>query len=108
MLKKIIFGIVAVSFILGSTGMALAEMSGMDHQQMTSTTPPAVIKKAENVGNVICPVTGDRITEKYKTTVEYKGKTYNLCCSDCAGKFKKEPAKYIKKVEAKNTKSKTK
>ena len=28
--------------------------------------------------------------------VKYKGKVYYFCCPDCAGPFKKDPAKYAK------------
>jgi len=50
-----------------------------------------------NVGNKICPVTGDKVDGK--TTYEYQGKIYNFCCPACIDEFKKDPAKYIKKVE---------
>jgi len=61
-----------------------------------------VVKKAENVGNKICPVTGEKINEKTKVTYEYQGKIYNFCCAGCPDVFKKDPQKYIKKVEAEN------
>jgi len=32
-------------------------------------------------------------------TYEYQGKIYNFCCPMCIGSFKKDPEKYIKKVE---------
>ncbi len=57
-------------------------------------------EKAVNVGNKICPVTGETINEKTKVTYEYQGKIYNFCCAGCPDQFKKDPQKYIKKVEA--------
>lgn len=56
-------------------------------------------KKAVNVGNKICPVSGEKIDEKLKATYEYKGKIYNFCCEMCIDSFKSNPEKYIKKVE---------
>jgi len=53
--------------------------------------------KAVNAGNKICPVTGDKVDGK--TTYEYQGKIYNFCCPACIDEFKKDPGKYIKKVE---------
>jgi len=50
-----------------------------------------------NVGNKICPVTGNEVDGK--TTYEYQGKIYNFCCPACIDEFKKDPEKYIKKVE---------
>ncbi|RJP29840.1 MAG: YHS domain-containing protein [Candidatus Omnitrophota bacterium] len=55
--------------------------------------------KAENVGNKICPVSGEKIIEEFKATYEYKGKIYNFCCASCVEEFKKDPEKYIKKIE---------
>lgn len=59
--------------------------------------------KAIEVGNKICPVSGDKVPEagqksdmgevvKYK----YNGKIYNLCCEMCVKDFKKNPEKYSK------------
>jgi YHS domain-containing protein len=58
---------------------------------------------AEDVGNKICPVTGDKINEEAKTTYEYKDKTYNFCCPMCIGEFKKNPEKYIEKIKEQET-----
>jgi len=33
-----------------------------------------------------------------KATYEYEGKIYNFCCPMCIDEFKKDPQKYIKKV----------
>ena len=56
--------------------------------------------QAVDVGNKICPVTGEKINDKLKVTYEYEGKIYNFCCAGCPDEFKKDPQKYIKKVEA--------
>lgn len=55
--------------------------------------------KAVEVGNKICPVGGEKIEEGKASKFEYNGKIYNLCCAMCEKDFKKDPAKYIKKVE---------
>lgn len=52
-----------------------------------------------NVGNKICPVSGDKINGDVKATYEYEGKVYNFCCPMCIEEFKKDPQKYIKKVD---------
>lgn len=57
------------------------------------------ISKTVDVGNKICPVSGEKIDEKLKATYEYKGKTYNFCCAMCIDAFKKDPEKYIKQIE---------
>ncbi len=48
-----------------------------------------------------CPVSGDKLGEMGKPLVfEYKGREVKLCCPDCKKDFDKEPAKYMKKIEA--------
>lgn len=55
--------------------------------------------EAVNIGNKICPVSGEKINQDSKATYEYEGKIYNFCCAACIDEFKNDPEKYIKKVE---------
>lgn len=57
------------------------------------------VKAAENAGDKICPVSGEKIEENTKLQYEYKGKTYDFCCPGCLEEFKKNPEKYIRKME---------
>ena len=54
-----------------------------------------------NVGNTICPVSGDPVSGK--NFVTYKGKRYGLCCQACKKPFLKSPEKYIAQLNAKET-----
>jgi YHS domain-containing protein len=74
---------------------------GMMDQQMGEETTKAV-----EVGNKICPVSGDKIPASGETGAmgevvkyEYKGKIYNLCCEMCIKDFKKDPEKYSQMAE---------
>ncbi|MDP3789321.1 MAG: YHS domain-containing protein [Candidatus Omnitrophota bacterium] len=86
MVKRICASLVTVMFILG-----IAVLAGPVGQ--------ASAEEAINAGNKICPVSGEKINEKTKATYEYEGKIYNFCCPMCIDSFKKEPQKYIEKVE---------
>ena len=45
-----------------------------------------------------CPVSGEDVNVKGAKWVSmYKGKKYYFCMKSCEDKFKKDPAKYIKK-----------
>ncbi|MEI6438446.1 MAG: YHS domain-containing protein [Candidatus Omnitrophota bacterium] len=58
--------------------------------------------KAVNVGNKLCPVSGEKVSADSgmaPVTYEYKGKVYNLCCGGCIAKFAAEPEKYSKIAE---------
>ncbi len=59
--------------------------------------------KAVEVGNKICPVSGDPVSAPGEkgamgeaVKYEYNGKIYNLCCPMCIKDFKKDPEKYSK------------
>ena len=54
--------------------------------------------------NALCPVTDEKIDPEVATT-QYKGKTVAFCCADCVKDFNKDPAKYMKKVEAEEAKA---
>ena len=53
------------------------------------------------VGNKICPVTGEKVGMDGEEIVkqEYNGKIYNLCCKMCFKDFNKDPEKYSKIAE---------
>jgi YHS domain-containing protein len=44
-----------------------------------------------------CPVLGGKINEKVFT--DYQGKRIYFCCAGCIDEFKKDPEKYLKKME---------
>jgi len=52
-----------------------------------------------DVGNTKCAVMGDDVGDS-KVTVSYNGYTYHMCCEDCVETFKKEPSKYVAKIQA--------
>ncbi|MEW6087527.1 MAG: YHS domain-containing protein [bacterium] len=81
--------------------------SSSKHKETKTGGKDIVINRAvepENIGNIICPVTGDKIDEKTKVAYEYKGKIYDFCCAACIDEFKKDPEKFIKKIEEENQK----
>lgn len=53
-----------------------------------------------DVGNKICPVSGNPIGAMGPGVVhEYNGKIYHFCCPGCPKLFDKNPAKYAKIAE---------
>ena len=79
-MKKITMVLVAICFLFFANG-CIAKTQDLD------------------VGNTICPVTGDVIDPKTGVTYEYEGKVYHFCCPMCIEPFKKDPQKYIKIIE---------
>lgn len=112
MYKRILIILMGIMFIFGISKISFAMMCGEHgkHQQIaqaetehkhesTEATAPVTPTEAVNVGNKICPVSNEKIKEGEKYQVEHEGKIYNLCCKMCLKDFKKDPQKYIKKVE---------
>lgn len=62
-------------------------------------------ERAQAEQQKICPVTGEKLGtmgKPYKTTV--KGQTVFLCCQGCEAALKKDPDKYLAKLNKNNKK----
>ena len=44
--------------------------------------------------NTVCPVMGNKVSEK-SSTVVVKGRAYYICCNPCGPKLEKDPDKYL-------------
>jgi len=49
------------------------------------------------LANTTCPVSGEKLdrSDKSMRVIQYQGKNYGVCCSDCQAKVQKNPAKYL-------------
>lgn len=61
---------------------------------------PAAVPAATNAvkHQTLCPVTGEEINKAL--FVDYEGKRIYVCCGSCLGPIKKDPAKYVTKLES--------
>ena len=76
------------------------DSSTTKHEEVTQQEGENDGAAAVEVGNKICPVSGEKVGEMGEIIkYEYNGKIYNLCCSMCAKDFKKDPEKYSKIAE---------
>ena len=69
-----------------------------DKPKAGPTTKPAATQPSKPV-NKFCAVEGKGHDVDPKVTTAYKGKTIGFCCNDCIDEFKKDPEKYVKKME---------
>lgn len=92
MIKKII----QISMVSGMVLAAVVSVQAQDIASKTNTDSLAV-----NVGNTICPISGEKVGQEgmQPATYEYEGKIYNFCCPMCIETFKKDPQACIKKVQ---------
>ena len=88
----------AVLGLVVFASVAFAMSCGADMSHEGHGKAPRAESAAIDAGNKICPVLGEPIDEAAKTTYEYEGKIYNFCCAGCIEEFKKEPQRYIDKV----------
>jgi YHS domain-containing protein len=99
LIAVLIFGAASLSFArCGGCGSA-AELGCGSKAKATDAATYATPREAVEVGNKICPVMNNPIDEKKKVTYEYEGKVYSFCCAGCVEEFKKDPGKYIQKIE---------
>jgi len=48
-----------------------------------------------------CVVSGEKLGEMGKPhVIQYQGREVQFCCPKCETEFKKDPAKYLKKIDA--------
>ncbi len=95
--------VLTLGIVLSATPLVFAqEAVGQAPAAQTFADAQAPIE----VGNKICPVSGEKLlapgekgdmgeTVKYA----YNGKIYNFCCGMCVRDFKKHPEKYSKIAE---------
>ena len=60
--------------------------------------PLAMAVEPVDMGNTVCPVSGDKVSGKH--FVMHQGKKIALCCAHCEKEFKKNPTKFIAELEA--------
>jgi len=103
-MRKVVYLSVLVLSVFGVVNFlsAMDVCCAAEHKDTSKTAQDK--GEAIDVGNKICPVSGEKIDEKTKATYEYEGKIYNFCCSGCINGFKKNPEKYIKIIEEEGTK----
>ncbi|MBU4376593.1 MAG: YHS domain-containing protein [Candidatus Omnitrophica bacterium] len=90
--------IVLTTILIGllATSMAYSH----EHYEHNNSHEHAMGKMAMHEGEEdlgVCPVLGGKAGKEY--SYNYKGKTYNFCCSSCIEEFKKNPEKYISKIK---------
>lgn len=79
--------VLVISFLL---------LSGVPAAFSELAAPVAGSEAVVDVGNTICPISGDKVNAK--ATAVYQGKRYAFCCENCVAKFKKNPEKYLAKM----------
>jgi YHS domain-containing protein len=97
-LKNTLAALVAVSLL----GGFLAGCAG-------DPATPAVQAQVKPYTLTNCVVSGDKLGEMGDPYVfVYEGREIKFCCKGCVKDFKKDPAKYVKKIEEAEAKAKNK
>ena len=81
------------------TSLCAAPLAGYAADSKTAKPKPYPLKT--------CVVTDEKLGEMGDAYVfVYEGREVKLCCKSCLKDFKKDPAKYVKKIEAAEAKAK--
>jgi YHS domain-containing protein len=84
---KCLTAVILSGFVLAGPFVALA-----GDQKVDAKLKPYTLKT--------CVVSGDKLGEMGDPYVfKYEGREIKFCCKGCLKDFKKEPAKYVKKIE---------
>ena len=91
-------------YLAGWGSQKPAASIGTEDRRGSAPTVQAIAAAADpsgkiDVKNTKCVVTGEDVGAS-TATVEYQGKVYHLCCSDCVADFNKAPEKYVNALEA--------
>ena len=90
----------AIAGALCAAGVVLAaDMPGMDMPTTAPTSQPAADAPAVDLGNTLCPISGNKVGHS-TVTATYDGKIYHFCCAGCTKTFGEDAAKYAKAVAA--------
>lgn len=104
---------ILVLALLLTAGFAVRASAGEDQTAMgggccgdmsapaqKAETPAATPKAVTEVGNTICPITGEPVGSMQKGAhVDYKDQRVGLCCSGCVKKFLKNGDANLKKAQ---------
>ena len=77
-MKKLIYLGLAGLVVLWMSNLAIAMMCDMGSHKGEAIAQPAAEETVE-VGNTVCPVSGEHIKAGEEIKVEHEGKLYNLC-----------------------------
>lgn len=88
-----------------SAGLALISSALVIISSLTSQAAAKAEAKPKPYPLDTCLVSGEKLGGMGKPyVVVYEGQEIKLCCKGCEKDFKKEPAKYLKKLEAEQKK----
>ena len=96
MKPNVIVTTLCAAFIAGGAVLFAADAP---KPKSPTTKPSTTQAKAKTPVNKFCAVEGKGHDIDPKITYEYKGKLIAFCCADCVDEFKKDPEKYVKKME---------
>lgn len=85
-------------WILAAMAMAVATGNVASVIAGDETVPAAPATTNVVKQQTMCPVMGGGIDKQF--FADYQGKRVYFCCNACPATFKKDPTKYIKKMEA--------
>lgn len=91
-MKKTLLTIAALALLAGTPALVRAADTNAPAKSAKADVKPYPLKT--------CIVSGDKIGEMGKpVTLTYKGQEMKFCCKDCVKDFKKDPEKWIKKLD---------
>ena len=97
--------IVGVMMLVSLVGLLVAGCGEEEKTEVKTEVKPEVKREVETeIAQKTCPVMGGAINKAIYA--DHNGRRVYFCCAGCVDTFKKDPAKYLKKVDAEIKKAK--
>lgn len=96
-MRYLMFFIMATCIVISLPARAWPEDIHIHHEKQHEDLSEISEEEIEDVENVLCPVLGGKVDKN--VSYLYQDKRYYFCCPDCIEEFKKDPEKYLSKIE---------
>ena len=95
---KMLFAVITFGALIFSLNARAEEAKSKAKTTKEAKSKAKTTEEAKSKAQAKCPTTGSKINKSLY--VDHDGKRIYVCCKGCLAPIKKDPAKFIKKLEA--------
>jgi len=96
-LVYILYMVVVLALVAACGMIMLGCKRASEESKVPAASGPELKSGAAQTEQTICPVMGGPVSKN--TYVDYGGRRVYFCCPSCAAEFKKDPGKYLRKLD---------
>jgi hypothetical protein len=107
MKRKTLFPIIVAAAAVAAFTPKIQAHDGDHHDKKENASQSADAKNAKPYPLDTCVVSDEKFEHGKPYVFVHEGQQIKLCCKDCLKDFKKDPAKYMKKIQDAQSQQKT-